>query len=198
MSLFFKPSASAPPTYADGFEDNDVAEWTVHIGTFTTSSTDPVDGSYHAKLTGDGSWTLVAERTDWTYGSSDVPEIHTYVAGSVNGGSNASAAGLAFGIQDTSNYYLTGYNAKDTKHYVRPAGGSSLVVIQDSNLTNGTYREHIITHDPSTGDITFKVQKLDGTVIGEKSATDTTHGAGTIGLSAYRNDNFMDTVEVYI
>lgn len=190
--------ALSSPTYADGFEDGDVAEWTVHNGTLSAVTTDPVDGSYHAELGGNSAWSLVAERTDWTYSSSDVPEIHLYVAGSVSGGSNASAAGSAFGIQDTTNFYLSGVNAASTEHYIKDSTGSNIIVIQDSGLSKGTYRKHIVTHDPSTGDITFEVQKLDGTVINSKSATDTQFGAGTVGLSAYRNTNYMDTVEVYL
>lgn len=97
-------------------------------------------------------------------------------------GAEGAISGIAFGVQDSSNYYLAGINTDAGLDLAKLESGSVTTIASSGSqeLTDEDYR--IVVEWTDNGDIILEARDTTDTVVETISATDTTYTSGGLGF----------------
>lgn len=182
----------------DGFEDGDIAEWSGDTAAYTASTANPFDGSYslEATTTSVGAQTLI--RTDVTWGPAEASTLQCQLH-------RDHTAALLFGVQSTTAFYyaqLRDSGTSDTEVVLAKSdsGFTSLsVTALGIDRTAYDWLRLVVDWD-SSGSMTVTVYDQTATKLGSTTATDSTHGAGGVGVDVYADTDtermtYLDSIE---
>lgn len=181
----------------DGFEDGNLDEWAGSTD-YVASTANPFDGAYSLAITTTSAGTRTLTRTDVSWGPTDDSTLQCWI-------SREHTAALLFGVQSSTEYYYAqlvdnGTTDSDVRIAIADNGFSSL-----ASSTLGIDRTayewlRLVVVWETDGTITVTVYDETATELGRVTTTDTTYGAGGVGIDIYTGDTteratHVDTIE---
>jgi hypothetical protein len=182
----------------DDFEDGDLDEYSGDTAAYTVSTANPFEGDFSLELstTSPGSRTIT--RTDVSWGPGDESTLQCWI-------DREHSSALLFGVQNADSFYfarLTDADQDDTAVEIAKSdnGFTSLSSADlDINRTQFTWLRVVVDWE-TDGTITVTVYDQTATNLGSVTATDTTYGAGGVGVDNFTGDSttrttYLDTIE---
>lgn len=186
------------PEIIDGFEDGDLDEYFGDTAVFAASQTNPFEGDHSLEATTTSSGARNIFRTDVSWGPSDDSTLQCWIT-------RKHSVALLFGVQsDTAYYYaqLSGSGTNDTRiRIAKQESGFTGLNQADLGIDRTLYDWLRVVVDWQTdGSITVTVYDQSSMPLGSVSVTDTTYGAGGVGVDIYASGStetttYLDTIE---
>lgn len=175
----------------DGFEDGDIDEYFGDTAPYSASQLNPFDGEYSLEATTTSSGSKRIVHSDASWGPGDDSTLHCWV-------NREHSAGMLFGSQSRDETYqarIRDHDATDAILELRVAnGGSSVIELSVMGIDRTQYEWLRIGVDWATdGTITATAYDDDANELGTVSGTDTTYGAGGVGVGVFTSESVSTT-----
>lgn len=179
------------PGVVDDFEDGDVSEYVGATGNYEVTDDAPIaDGEYSLKQTSSGASIIGSFG-----GLPRYPAAGDEFVARVAQTDVTSFVGVAFGMQDTANFYFARLDANTDSWQIWKVENGDYDELAGTDLElddEGTVYEAVVDWSED-GEITADLQTTDGEVKASVTATDTTYTDGGIGA---RSSGMLDGIEI--
>jgi len=169
----------------DGFEDNDLSEYSGDTSAFTTQTGTVKDGTYALEGTVSNATKVIVS----TSGLNAYPSPGKVFNGWVQNGANGIGNGAVFGVQDPANPLNACYAAVvwensgglDLRKYTNGSIEATLASV-NATISNNTWYLPEVRWDDDSGDFEIELYDNTGSSLGSDTGNDNEYEASNFGL----------------
>jgi len=179
----------------DGFEDQDIAEYSGSTGGFSVASDNVYNGSYNLEASSVSGWGSIYASNPPDWDLSNLTNISTYIH--YNGDVNRGGVGFASSNNGSGYFAFFDPGSNEELRLVKlsdyQTGATDIATKKNVILSNGWYR---LVLEKDAGSYTAYIFDVsDGVLAAQTSGSDSNYSVDTYSLSAYSTAADFDTVE---
>lgn len=182
----------------DGFEDGAIDEYSGSTAAYSATTANPYDGDYALEATTTSAGSQTITRTDVTWGPSDDSTLQCQL-------NREHSGALLYGAQSTDAYYyaqLSDSGDRDTTLQIAKLDDGFVGIDSAPLGIDRTAYDwlRVVVDWQTDATISATVYDQQATELGSVTATDTTYGAGGVGVDVYASGStetttYLDTIE---
>lgn len=167
----------------DGFEDNDLSEYSGDTGQYQTQTGTVKDGTYALQGTSDGSAYLIQSTSGLDNYPSEGDTFRWWYQTDTGG---AGSGYFRYGLQDSNNHYRGGIDRANSelRLEIRDSGNLTTLASNALSISSGTWYELELVWQ-TDGTMTLTAYDDTGSQLAQCSATDTSYTSGGVGFNVF-------------